>query len=225
MFPDDRLGQEISFMRKIFIIACVVCLSGCMQTGPQYNFEMISIDIPIKATGQELLVLVVEDFRPYVLSGNEKPSFLGITRDAIYFGYYVYNASGKPITEIMSAAIENGLKDVGFTVVSVSGNNNDIYLVNAATKNNASRIVVLKVLEWKIDVWAGVATLHSNLNLSVFDAKGELLAESNNESMGNLSIDRWVPVLAVEISRAMADEFSKRIGDLFGEDQVRRALQ
>lgn len=134
----------------------------------------------------------------------------------------VDTASGKPMTEIMSAAIENGLKEAGYTVVSVSGNNNHVYLVNAATKNNASRIVVLKVLDWKSDVMWGV-TLHSNLDLSIFDAEGKLLAESSKESMGKISQGSWAT--EDDNSRALADEFSKSVRELFDVDQVRRALQ
>ena len=209
-------------MRKLLIIVCVAFLSGCLAAGHEYNYEQISMDIPVEATEQESLILAVEDWRPYVLSGDKKPSFVGLQRDGFGVPFDVTTASGKPMTEIMSAAIENGLKEVGYTVVSVSGNNNNIYLVNAATENNASRIVVLKVLDWKSDVMYGV-TLHSNLDLSVFDAEGKLLAESSKESMGKISQGSWAT--GDDNSRALADEFSKSVWELFDEGQVRRALQ
>lgn len=170
-------------MRIILIILYVVFLTGCLAAGHEYNYEQISMDIPVEATEQESLILAVEDWRPYVLSGDKKASFVGLQRDGYGIPFDVDTASGKPMTEIMSAAIENGLKEAGYTVVSVSGNNNHVYLVNAATKNNASRIVVLKVLDWKSDVMWGV-TLHSNLDLSIFDAEGKLLAESSKSPWG-----------------------------------------
>jgi hypothetical protein len=209
-------------MRKLLIVVCVVFLSGCLAAGHDYNYEQISMDIPIEATEQESLILAVEDWRPYVLSGDKKPSFVGLQRDGFGIPFDVTTSSGKPMTEIMSAAIENGLQEAGYTVVSVSGNNNSVFLVNAATKNNASRIVVLKVLDWKSDVMWGV-TLHSNLDLSVFDAEGKLLAESSKESMGKIFQGSWAS--EDDNSRALADEFSKSVGELFDEDQVRRALQ
>jgi hypothetical protein len=209
-------------MRKILIILHVVFLTGCLAAGHEYNYEQLSMDIPVEATEQESLILAVEDWRPYVLSGDKKSNFVGLQRDGFGVPFDVDTASGNPLTEIMSAAIENGLKDVGYTVVSVSGNNSGAYLVKAAAKNNASRIVVLKVLDWKSDVMYGV-TLHSNLDLSVFDAEGKLLAESSKESMGKISQGSWAT--GDDNSRALAVEFSRSVSELFDEDQVRRALQ
>jgi hypothetical protein len=214
------LSKEF-FVKSILIFLYVVFLTGCV-VGQEYNYEMSSMNIPIEASEQKTLILAVEDRRPYVLSGEKEPSFVGLQRGGFGEPWDVTTASGKPMTEDMSVAIVKGLKDAGYTVVNVPGNNDDVYLVKAARKNNASRIVILKVFDWKSDVYTAV-TLHSNLHLSVLDAEGKLLAGSSFRSMEKIAGGSWAT--GDDNSRALAYEFSRRVRNLFNEDEVSRALQ
>lgn len=223
-------GSEIKSMQKkyqnflkdllilgLFIIAAL--MSGCAgwQT---YNYEASLIDIPGKPPKQRTLILSVEDLRPFVLSGDKEPNFVGLQRGGFGEPWDVTTASGKPMTEDMSAAIAKGLKDDGYIVVNIQGKHE--YLVKSANKNGASRIVVLKVFDWKSDVYMGI-TLHCNLHLSVFDVEGKLLAESNVKSMDKISRGSWAT--RSSNSHAVAEEFAKRVRYLFNKDEVQRALQ
>ena len=208
-------------MKNILILICAVYLTGCAG-GQTYNYQMSSMDIPVKASEQRTLILAVEDRRPYVLSGDKEPSFVGLQRGGFGEPWDVTTDSGKPLTEDMSVAIVKGLEDAGYTVVNVPANNDKVFLVKAASKNNASRIVILKVRDWKSDVFMGV-TLHANLQLRVLDAEGKLLAGSSLEAMEKIAGGSWAT--EDDNSRALADEFSRRVRILFNEDEVRRALQ
>ena len=96
------------------------------------------MDIPVKPSEQRTLILSVEDWRPYVLSHDKEPNFIGLQRGGYGEPWDVTTGSGKPMTEDMSAAIEKGLKDVGYNVVAVLGNKQDEYLVKTANKKGAS---------------------------------------------------------------------------------------
>jgi hypothetical protein len=126
------------------------------------------------------------------------------------------------MTEDMSAAVAKGLKDAGYIVVAVPGNKQVEYLVRTADKNGASRIIVLKVIDWKSDVLIGI-TLNCNLHLSVFDAEGELLAESAVNFRKKIGGGSWAT--ESENSHELAEEFAKRVRYLFNEHDVRRALK
>jgi hypothetical protein len=208
-------------MKNIMILVFAVYLAGCAG-GQSYHYETSSMDIPVQASVQKTLILAVEDWRSYVLSGDKEPSFVGLQRGGFGEPWDVSTASGKPMTEDMSVAIVKGLEDAGFAVVNVLAKSDEVYLVKAASKNNASRIVILKVRDWKSDVYMGVS-LHSNLHLSVLDADGKLLAESSTESKEKIAAGSWAT--KDDNSRALADEFSRRVKNLFNDDEVRRALQ
>lgn len=208
-------------MRKILILFCTVCLAGCAG-GQKYNYEASSMDMPVKPSEQRALILSVEDWRPYVLNGDKEPNFVGLQRGGFGEPWDVTTSSGRPMTEDMSAAIVSGLKDAGYVVFNIPGRNEDTYLIKAANKKSASRIVVLKVLGWKSDVYMGV-TLNCDLHLSVLDAEGKLLAESNVKSKEKIAGGSWAT--GDDNSHALAEEFSKMVRSLFNEKGVRRALQ
>lgn len=208
-------------MKKILILLFTAFLAGCVG-GQQYNYEASSMDIPGKPSEHTTLVLAVEDWRPYVLSGDKEPDFVGLQRGGFGEPWNVTTSSGNAMAEDMSAAIAKALKDDGYKVINIQGKNEVEYLVETAGKNGATRIVVLKVLEWKSDVYMGV-TLHSNLHLNVYDADGELLADSSTQSVNKIAGGSWAT--GDDNSEAVAKEFASKVGSLFNEEEIRKALQ
>ena len=207
-------------MKKILLIFVSLLFAGCAM-GNKYDYHSSSIILPVKPIDHKTLILSVEDLRPYVLNGKKEPNFVGLQRGGYGNPFDVTTFTGKPMTEDMSAAIAKGLKEVGYRVENVQGKPENVYLVNIAAKNGATRIVVLKVYEWKSDIFMGTA-LHCDLRLSVFDANMELLAENTMkfvEEIGGAQLG------AAKNSQVMTDEFAKRIGYLFNKEDVRSALQ
>jgi hypothetical protein len=206
-------------VKKIIWVFVVVLLSGC-AVGNKYDYRSSSIALPIKSTDHHELVLSVEDSRPYVLEGKKSANFVGLQRGGFGNPFDVTTASGKPLTEDMSAAITQALIDAGYQVVKVDGTADSGFLVNTATKNGATRILSLKVNEWKSDIYMSI-TLHCDLELKVFNSQGEMLAESNMkfvEEIGGAQIG------GTKNSAAMTNEFAKRIGYLFNKQEIRSAL-
>lgn len=207
-------------MKKLFVLLFVVSLSGCLAAGKKYDYYT-SVSIPVDASEPAALVLAVEDQRSYVLSGNKPPSFVGLQRDGFGVPFDVSTASGKRLTEMMSEAIERGLTYAGYTVVPVYGSKNTTDYIGAASENSASRIVVLKVVDWKSDVMMGI-TLTSDLQLDILDANGELLARSSSDYYGKIGQGSWAT--SDDNSRLLTAEFSQRVRDLFNDEKVRAAL-
>ncbi len=207
-------------MKKILLILLVLFLTGC-AAGNKYNYRSSPMALPIQPVDHRTLILSVEDLRPYVLNGEKEPSFVGLQRGGFGNPFEVTTSTGKPMTEDMSAAIVRGLMDVGYRVVNVQGKPEIVYLVNNAVKEDATRIVVLKVYDWKSDIYMGI-TLHCDLRLSVFDANGELIAESTMNFVKEIG---GAQLGAAKNSQIVADEFAKQIGYLFNKNEVRSALR
>ena len=166
-------------MKKLLILLSCMYLAGCVA-GQEYNYEASSIDIPVKPSEKRTLILAVEDLRPYVLSGDKESNFVGLQRGGFGEPWGVTTTSGDPMTEDMSAAIVSGLKDAGYNVFNIPGKNEVSYLTKTASKHDASRIVMLKVFEWKSDVYINV-TLHCDLELNILDVEGKLLAKRSEK--------------------------------------------
>lgn len=208
-------------MKKSLILLFCVYLTGCVA-GQEYNYEASSMDIPVKPSEKRVLILSVQDLRPYVLSGDKESNFVGLQRGGFGEPWGVTTASGDPMTEDMSEAIVSGLKDAGYNVFNTPGKNEVSYLTKTASKHDASRIVILKVFEWKSDVYMNV-TLHCDLELNILDVEGKLLAKSSDKFIGSIAGGSWATT--DKNSKAMTDEFTKRVRNLFTTDEVRKTLQ
>ena len=149
-------------MKNIFILLCVVCLTGCVA-GHKYNYKASSMDIPVKPSEQRTLILSVEDWRPYVLSGDKEPNFVGLQRGGFGEPWDVTTASGNPMTEDMSAAIVSGLKGAGYNVFNIPGKKEDAYLNRQAnaflteiSKTTGVKLKFLKPAFFKLKISSSV---------------------------------------------------------------------
>jgi hypothetical protein len=207
-------------MKKLVLIVFVFILAGC-AVGNKYNYRTSPMALPVRPVDHKAVVVSVEDCRPYVLSGQREASFVGIQRGGYGNPFDVTTVSGGPMTEDMAAAIVRGLNAVGYSVTYVLGEPEILLLLKKAAKEKATRIVVLKVYDWKSDIYLGT-TLSCDLQLSVFDGKGQLLAKNTmkfEEEIGGAQIG------ADKNSQTVSDEFAKRIGYLFSKEEIRNALE
>jgi hypothetical protein len=139
-----------------------------------------------------------------VLSGDKKPDFVGLQRGGFGNPFDVRTASGQPLASEMRAAISKALEQQGFVVVGGA--------------EAAPRKLELRVFEWKTDVMMKMKTLY-DLQLSVFDAGGNLLAQSktNGEDIGSGGFESGNATNA-------ARTFELRFTELVRDEAVRNAL-
>lgn len=207
-------------MWKKYILILCVFMVGC-ASGNRYNYRSQTVILPLKTSVQNALVLAVEDLRPYVLNGKKKADFVGVQRGGYGNPFDVTTASGESLTDDMATSIGNGLESAGYRVIAAVGKPELAQFVHTAQKNNASRIVWLKVRDWKSDIFMSVR-LKFDLSLVVYDAIGNLLAENTmkgDEPVGGGKLG------ASKNSQHMGEEFSKRIGYLFNKKSIRDALE
>lgn len=200
------------------VLACAL-LAGC-AAGGRYNYRDQPVTLPMRAQSEQTLMLTVEDARPYVLSGEKAPSFVGLQRGGYGNPFDVNTTSGSPLTEDMSVSIAKGLENAGYTVVTAASTQTLSALVTLAGKNSASRILWLKVKEWKSDIFMSIGLTY-DLQLSVYDAKGELLGEDTLQGDGAVGGGK---LSASKNSEHMSQEFRKRIGYLFNSPKIRPLL-
>lgn len=178
-----------------------LALAGC-AVGNRYDYGSSIEGLPVTGSGK--IAVTVTDARPYVLSGDKKPDFVGLQRGGFGNPFDVRTGSGQPLATEMRDAIAKALQKQGFSVV-------------AATEP-ADRKLELKVLEWKTDVMMHLKTLY-DLELSVFDGSGALLAKSatKGEDVGGGGFE------SQNASNA-AKSFELRLTELVRDSGVQQAL-
>ena len=187
-------------------ILCVVAtlllaLAGC-AVGNRYDYGNAIGGLPVSGSGK--LALDVVDARPYVLSGDKNPDFVGLQRGGFGNPFDVRTGSGRPLAAEMRDAIAKALQQQGFSVVGGT--------------ESAPRKLELRVLEWKTDVMMKMKTTY-DLQLSVFDASGALLAQSKTkgEDVGTGGFESGNATNA-------ARTFELRFTELVRDEAVRKAL-
>jgi hypothetical protein len=206
-------------MKRMSLILIVIILTGC-AAGNKYNYQTSKMTLPMNPVDNKPLVLLVTDLRPYILNGKKTPNFVGLQRGGFGNPFSVTTSSGKPLTDDMSAAITDGLQKVGYKVTPVLNESSMDRLIDTAINEGASQIVVLRVRDWKSDIYMSI-NLHCDLNLSIYNTDGDLLAENSTRFVKAIG----GAISASKNSELLADEFAKQIGYLFNKEAVRNALK
>ncbi len=179
----------------------LLILGGC-AVGNRYDYGNAISGLPVSGTGK--LAVDVVDVRPYVLSGDKKPDFVGVQRGGFGNPFDVRTGSGQPLATEMRDAIAKALQQQGFAVVGGT--------------ETAPRKLELRVFEWKTDVMMRMKTLY-DLQLSIFDGSGALLARSTakGEDVGSGGFESGNATNA-------ARTFELRFTELVRDEAVRSAL-
>jgi hypothetical protein len=183
------------------VAALLLSLGGC-AVGNRYDYGNAISGLPVSGSGK--LAVAVVDARPYVLSGDKKPDFVGLQRGGFGNPFDVRTGSGRPLADEMRDSIAKALQQQGFAVVGGT--------------EAAPRKLELRVFDWKTDVMVKMKTTY-DLQLSVFDASGALLAQSKakGEDVGSGGFESGNATNA-------ARTFELRFTELVRDEAVRNAL-
>jgi len=196
------MNKFLDRTRGFAVLATLVLTLGGCAVGNRYDYGSAISGLPVSGSGK--LAVDVVDARPYVLSGDKKPDFVGLQRGGFGNPFDVRTASGQPLAVEMRDAIGKALQQQGFAVVGGA--------------EAAPRKLELRVFEWKTDVMMKMKTLY-DLQLSVFDASGALLAQSKTkgEDVGSGGFESGNATNA-------ARTFELRFTELVRDEAVHNAL-
>jgi hypothetical protein len=132
------------------------------------------------AAGNTTVAVTTHDQRPYVVSGQKRPEFIGLLRSAVGIPYNVATRSKKPLAEDFTQVISDGLRRKGFAVTPVSA----FYLESGETvsrrlKDTGSRKgLKVTINEWKSDSYVGGGRIPFDLSCEVQDETGAVVARN-----------------------------------------------
>ena len=203
---------------RLSIIFLASFLVGC-AVGNTYDYSRANIDLAVQ--GDSELGLAVIDQRPYVLSGDKKPNFIGLQRGGFGNPFNVSTESGRALAVEMAEAMTSELEDNGFKVFDLRVSKSGSEIIASAVRDAAkTRNIILIVQEWKTDAMMSFG-LSYDLRLQVMDESANLLAEAETagtkEKLGGAGFESANAISA-------ANAFSSKIGQLFNEPDVMRAL-
>lgn len=162
-------------LRRFFLLFLLLALGACAN-GRKVDYAHAYPEIP-QAFGNTVEVQVIDE-RPYVLSGDKKGSFVGLTRGSYYIPYDVNTRSGAPLAKELQQSLLGGFERKGIAALAVSEQ------ARQASSANA-RLLAVRVREWKSERFMGVVLTHA-LTIEVFDAQGQRLASVSLQGSDNV---------------------------------------
>lgn len=209
------------FSKVASAVFLVSLLAGC-AIGNKVDYRAQSVSLN---TGSEKsIALGVHDQRPYVLSGNKNPQFVGIQRGGYGNPFNVSTESGGPLAQDFATSISNALTRSGAKVNAKAyphSASND-----AVTKQllavDAERFLLISYKEWKTDSFLNTS-LHYDITAQVLQSDGTVVAE--NHLSGEDKISGSVMGDQTNSSSSVPAAVSRKLQLLLGDKDIVAALQ
>lgn len=213
-------------MRQLARITLFVIMTGSLAAcavGRTVNYAAPA-DLTLAGNGMRI-TLAVLDHRPYVLSGDKDPTFVGLQRSGFGIPFDVSTESGHWLSEDFSGSIARSLSSKGYNVKELTFDARTLVTaaVDQAVATGAERSVVFEVTEWKTDT-AARAALYYALSLGVYDRSARRLANKQISGRDNLGGSFWDLDPAASAAEVAREAFKRKIAALFNDAEVRPAL-
>ena len=152
-------------------VICLCLWTGACAVGVQHRYDATDAKIDAKTDFTESVAVV--DARPYVVSGEKPPKFVGLSRGGFGNPFDVTTTTERPLAEDMTTALVSALKanNVSATAVSIPQKSNGGEALSQMLKAKADRNILMTLLEWKADTYAHTSLIHEVI-LQVFDRSG-----------------------------------------------------
>lgn len=209
-------------MKNLLLIAgLMVVLSGC-AVGNKHSYSDQIVNIP-QASGQEV-ALAVHDQRPYVVSGNKTPDFVGLQRGGFGNPFDVRTLSGQPLAADMTAVILRSMTKAGFQVtpVTVAPTDSALAVDKRLGEAGSDRALVIRLTGWKSDTATNTALIY-DFKALVIDKTGRVVSEKHISGRDNLGGSFWNP--PKHAKAAAPNAFKVKIEEALNSRDIASALK
>lgn len=209
------------FSRVVSILFLAGVLAGC-AVGNKVDYRSQSVSLNTRS--QQTIALGVQDLRPYVLSGDKTPQFVGLQRGGWGNPFDVLTVSGAPLAQDLTGSIANGLRRGGATVETTTYSGGET--TQNATKQllalDAEKYLFVSYREWKTDSLMNTALIY-DITAQVLGKDGTVLAQNHlsgrDKISGNVTGDQTRPGDSVPAA------VSRKLQLLLGNQDILAALQ
>lgn len=166
---------QVRTLPLVILAIAIIAVSGC---GNLYRINYSNIKADLNYGGSRTVAVGVVDKRPYVLSGESDPRYVGTMRGGYGNPFDLWTQSGLNLSDDMAATIAESLKNKGFKVVAVKASvgKDDSKMMADLKASGADRIVYLSLIDWWSNYYpksfgAEKTELIMNVELKVMDRK------------------------------------------------------
>jgi hypothetical protein len=176
----------------IALLLIPIFLCGCGAHSAVNRTENYTYAWPnITYTSNKNIVIGIIDKRPYVVDGNNNPSYVGLMRGGFYNPWHMNTESGQPLASDLTKAIVSGFKNAGinvkYTVLTFDMNQQEIN--NYLLSKKSYKKVLIKINEWQSDSFASIVFLY-DLTAEVYNEEGIMVAKYTAKNINEKGEDQ-----------------------------------
>jgi hypothetical protein len=203
------------------LLGLAVVLSGC-AVGNRYAYSEARATPHLSGTGP--VAVAAQDQRPYVVSGDKNPDFVGLQRNRFGIPFDVKTDKGQPLASDFAGTIVKSLAGAGYqaTAYSVASRDKADAVKARLLQNKPRRALLLTIKEWKTDTKKNVA-LYYDLTLSVTSAEGKPMAQKTLQGRDDLGGAFFNTSKYANL--AAPDAFGLKVQELLDAPEIARSLK
>ena len=201
---------------------CLFIMQSACAVGNAHRYHDTIADLNV--AGTIAIAVTTHDQREYIISGDKKSNFVGLSRGGFGNPFDVTTETGESLASDMTKSLVNSLSKKGFKPVSVLVNPKDDQqtIIDKLRKVNAERLFLLTLIEWKSDTYQNTA-LHFDIKATVYDSTGKTLGEKELKGTDDLGGSALNP--PGHAKKAVPKAFKEKIQSLLNSNEIISALQ
>jgi len=208
-------------LRLVMFLVVVPLCCGC-AIGVKHNYADAVPQLTVSGPGT--LAVATHDQRPYIVSGDTGPAFVGLSRGGYGNPFQVQTESARPLAEDMTRVMCRALNAKGFqcvpVIVAAPDRSDEVQRQLQAVAGNLALLLVLH--EWKSDTYINTALTY-NVTLSVLDSRGAVIVKIDMKGVDDLGGDFWNP--PAHARTAVPTAFKQKLEELLDHPEVLAAFQ
>ena len=164
-------------MRRLFnvlVALAVMTLASACAVGNTHTFNYVPTERSEIGAGRMVLLFAVDDQRPYVVSGEEPPFFVGEQRSGYGIPFNVTTSDQRPFAAVVQETVQRDLQAAGFSVKPIA-DKAAANVASAVQSAAARRAIAVVMREFKSDTFNNI-NLDYDFEAIVYDANGNELA-------------------------------------------------
>jgi hypothetical protein len=142
------------------------------------NFNKVLVKLSY--SGVHTVAIIVQDKRPYIISGKTDPSYVGIFRRTTWgYPWEVTTVDKIPLSKILTLRVAESLQNVGFKPIAliVEPNESTDNIINKIQSAGVKKSILIELKEWQCDTYYRVGLFY-DAHLTVMDEKNKIIATS-----------------------------------------------
>lgn len=205
----------------VVLIVATCMIGGC---GSSYRINYSNIKADLNYSGSRSVSVGVLDKRPYILSGENDPKYVGTMRGGYGNPFDLWTTSDLRLADEMAANIADSLRNKGFKVITVKATvgKDGSKMLKELKSSGSQRLVYMVMNDW----WSNY------LPRSFSPEKSELIIDvelkvmnQNQKVLGSKKLKEIVNVQSGWPQDTIPGLYKKKMTELLNSKSIQQALK